>query len=338
MNREDISRKFLDILESYAGKEFDIYKLSGDASNRAYYRVDTGKRSWIICYDESFNPLTGKIYPFIIVHTLFKENNIPVPEIFAAGPEPGFLLLEDLGDTLLYNLIPGLGPDRKKEIYKKAMDFLVKIQCIRGKGEIPFGLAFDTQKLIYEFNFFIEHTLTGYMGVDLSEAVRKELLTEFEKISSFLDRPEFFVLNHRDFHSRNIILFKEDLYFIDFQDARMGLPQYDLVSLLRDPYTVLENNAVVSLKDYYYEKSRGAEIQKMGRDEFDFFFDLSAFQRNVKVMGSFGFHSHVNGKEFYAAFISPALNYLEEIIRNQEELKTVGKILKETVPSKFYIN
>ncbi len=337
MNREDIPREFLDFVEGFAGHECDIQKLAGDASNRIYYRVDAGKKRWILCHDESYGSLTEKNYSFLILHRLFKEKGIPVPEISAADPERGLLLLEDLGDKLLQYLVSGLSPSGKREIYEKTIDFLIKIQSIRGKGEIPFGLAFDAEKLMYEFRFFVTHTLAGYIGVDLPETLRGELLSEFEKISGILNRPDYFVLNHRDFHSRNIIHFNEGLYFIDFQDARMGLPQYDLASLLRDSYTVLETSEVEHLKEYYYTQSKAAGIQNMERDEFNFLFDLSSFQRNVKAMGSFGFHAHVNGKKFYADFITPALKYIEDSVHRRDELKTAGKILKDLIPSKYYI-
>jgi aminoglycoside/choline kinase family phosphotransferase len=337
MKEEELPREFLDFVKRFAGSDYMIHTLAGDASTRTYYRVDTGKKTWILCHDGSYTPLTEKNHQYLIIHALFKENGIPVPEISATDPEQGLLLLEDLGDILIQHLVPGLPPGEKREIYEKTIDCLIQVQGIKGKEDPPFGRAFDTEKLMYEFEFFVTHTLLGLMGLDLSGPLRKELLARFKKISDTLNRPEYFVLNHRDFHSRNIMYHKEGLYFIDFQDARMGLPQYDLVSLLRDSYIVLDTPEVDRLKEYYYEKSRSAGIQQMGRDEFEFLFDLSAFQRNVKAMGSFGFHAHANGKEFYAGFIPPTLKYLEETVDRREELRAAGGILKKVIPAKYYI-
>ncbi len=338
MKREDIPGEYLDFLKRFTGDEPDIRKLAGDASNRVYYRVNTGKEGYLLCHDESYASLNDRSYPFLIIHSLFKEKGIPVPGIYARDPERGLLLLEDLGDGLLQYLVPELDPPGIREKYERILDLLIKLQGIKGVGDIPFELSFDIEKLMYELEFFITNTLSGYMGLSLSATIRKELLSEFKKISCLLYRPEYFVLNHRDFHSRNIILFRDDIYFIDFQDARMGLPQYDLVSLLRDSYAVLDRGEVEYLKDYYYGKSRSAGINKMDREEFDLLFDLSAFQRNVKALGSFGFHAHVNGKEFYAGFIPPTLNYLDETMVRRDELKAAGMILKEVIPSHYYHN
>lgn len=80
------------------------------------------------------------------------------------------------------------------------------------------------------------------------------LRREFEAITETLVQPEHFVLNHRDFHSRNIMIRNGKPVLIDFQDARMGLPQYDAVSLIRDSYTDLDNELAEELKTRHYRQ------------------------------------------------------------------------------------
>ena len=177
---------------------------------------------------------------------------------------------------------------------------------IRGKGGVPFSLSFDVEKLMFEFDFFMEHALAGYFrapaGTDLTRPLRTAVPDDSGGI---LYRPELFVLNHRDYHSRNIILCNDVPYIIDFQDARMGLPQYDAVSLLRDSYVTLAPVLFEWLKNFYYEGSREVGIHAMGRDEFDYYFDLMAFQRNVKALGTFGYQVTARGNHAVRAVHRP---------------------------------
>src|SRR6185436_15539335 len=111
---------------------------------------------------------------------------------------------------------------------------------------LPFGIAFDRDKLMWELNFFVKHFLEAYRGLDVSAAARSALDAEWTSITTEL-AGEPRVLCHRDYHSRNLMVHAGRLYMIDFQDARMGPDTYDLASLLRDSYVDLSEDRVDEL-------------------------------------------------------------------------------------------
>lgn len=302
-------------------------KLAGDASTREYYRVYNRDDSFIVSHDPSFAGMSLESYPYYQVYNLFLKLGIPVPRVRRFEPRRGLLLIEDAGDLLLEEHFEKSGPAAAAPVYVKLIDILIDIQRIPRDGSIPFTLSFDVEKLMFEFGFFIEHALLGYFRARLSPAVKSELERAFFRVSESLQRKDLFVLNHRDYHSRNVMLVDDDIFIIDFQDARLGLPHYDLVSLLRDAYVGLNDDLFHQLKERYYEKSRAVGVHALGADEFDRYFDLSGFQRNVKAMGTFGFQVKARGKKLYEKYLFRALGYLPAYAERNRDLAAATKII-----------
>ncbi|MBN2077901.1 MAG: phosphotransferase [Spirochaetes bacterium] len=317
-------------MRSFLGERLGNYErvepLAGDASARAYWRVRGRGGPWVLCFDRGFIGAAPETYPFVVVYHLLK-GRVPVPGILTMDAGRGLFLMEDLGDDLLESLFPSMTEQRVKRIYSDCVESLFAIQTTRGEG-LPFSLGFDAVKLMYEFDFFIEHALEGHFGIPADDDMIPSLRREFLKIAELLDRPGYFVLNHRDYHSRNIIIHRGVPHVIDYQDARMGLPQYDLVSLIRDSYVRLDESLFEWLKDLYYEGSRDRGIHSMGRDEFDWYFDLMAFQRNVKAMGTFGYQSARMGNQRYERYIAPTADYLEGYAGCRNELARAWELLE----------
>jgi len=293
-------------LEKNFLSEIKLLRLGGDASTRSYYRVHDTDHTAILCIDENLRGVKEATYPFFILHRLLETGGVPVPRIIDVDSAEGLILQEDLGDLLLQDYCSDPGDKKTARLYQKAIDMLTDIQQIRGSEAVPFGLSFDREKLNFEFNFFLTHTLKGFFGGEVNSLLG-EVSRSLEKISTEMDRPEFFVLNHRDYHSRNIMVFEDELKIIDFQDARLGLPQYDLVSLLYDPYFILKEVTREALKNYYREAAAERNICTMSSDEFDYFYYLSAFQRNIKAVGSYGYLATVADKPSFNQYILPGL-------------------------------
>ncbi len=318
-------------LEENAGPVDSVEPVPGHASARAYSRARAGGKTFILCRDETFTGTPLEEYPFYIVYTLLKER-VPVPGIIAAFPETGLLLLEDLGDEILETVYPGLAKSDRDSLFREILLVLGSIQTVTGKSPVPFSLAFDTDKLMYEFGLFIDHCLKGYYRADISEREEGDLRDAFLAIARILDRPELFVLNHRDFQSRNIMIKNRKPWIVDFQDARMGLPQYDLVSLVYDDYISLDGGFREYLVQEYRVLSRKLGVHDMGRDEFDFFADISAFQRNIKVGGTFSFLLRERGLMSYEKLIPSTLAHVKRYIGRRPELLPAYDILRRHVP------
>ncbi len=259
-----------------------VTKLKGDASARTYYRVFAADGTYVLCQDRALVGVPESDYPFMRVYGLLKDS-VPLPQVLSIDSEKGLLLIQDLGDDLFELVYPRLARNEIVRIYELCLEHMFLIQRIRDGDREPFSLSFDIEKLMFEFDFFLEHALLGYFSAPVPVVELRCLKSEFLNIAGILARKELFVLCHRDFHSRNIIIHQGEPFIIDFQDARMGLPQYDAVSLLRDSYLTLDPEVFGYLKSYCYEGGRDHGIHAMARDEFDCYFDIMAFQRNIKA-------------------------------------------------------
>ncbi len=305
-----------------------VTKIQGDASSRQYFRVKAPDGSFVACHDPAYEASPSGNYPFLVVHYLFSQHSIAVPQLIALNPEKGLLLLEDCGDQLLQNIFGSPVEHSIPALYREIIDVLTEIQAISGpKNTIPFSISFDREKLMAEFDFFIEHGLLNYFAAVFDRQLIGQLRIEFEAIAELLVQPSHFVLNHRDFHSRNILLHRDKPVIIDFQDARMGLPQYDAVSLLRDSYVRLDTSLLEELKRYHYNALCSHNLCTMSFDEYLFYFDIMAFQRNIKAIGTFCFQTRVKKNNTFEHSIAPTLDYIPDYIEARAELGKAGKIL-----------
>jgi aminoglycoside/choline kinase family phosphotransferase len=147
--------------------------------------------------------------------------------------------------------------------------------------------------------------------------------------------PELFVLCHRDYHSRNILIRENDFLIIDFQDARLGLPLYDVVSLLRDSYAFLPEAMIAHLKSHYYNYAHEQGIPLPARDEFERLYYLSAFQRNVKALGTFGYQIYQRKKKMYEQYIDRTIGYIETYIQCEEDISQPARIILDCIGNRM---
>ncbi len=290
-----------------------VSRIPGDASNRKYYRISTLASSFILMKMDSFADQKDSL-PFLVVAKHLLDSSIDVPKILDLDPERGLILLEDLGDiTLLRQLQEVSTSDDEKHLYEKVIDSLVKLQVSAsprsGDTSIEaFRLRFDYEKLMWEVDFTIEHLYKNYLKRALSDQAFNSIRQGFSEICAFLaEQPTS--LTHRDFHSRNVMISGairgEGARFvmIDFQDARMGPPQYDLASLLKDSYYQMEESQVTRLVDYYIARFEAASGKQIDRAHFMRVFDLMSIQRNFKAIGSFASFMNRRGDPTYLKYI-----------------------------------
>ena len=305
-----------------------ISPIQGDASTRQYYRVSGSGGTAIACHDPLLHGADPYDYPFLVMHRILSEHGLPVPQLLAVSERKGLLLLEDCGTVQLQDIADSGNPSAA-DLYHEIIDMLAKLQSITGKrGKPPFSLSFDREKLMFEFDFFIEHALLGYFAPVSGSVDTGVLRSEFETIADILVQPEQFVLNHRDFHSRNIMIRNGKPVIIDFQDARMGLPQYDAVSLIRDSYVKLDPLLANELKARHYRAISESGLTVASYDEYLYLFDIMAFQRNIKAIGTFCYQKTVLRNPAFEQYISPTLSYLSDYMTARNELVRAGLLLQ----------
>jgi aminoglycoside/choline kinase family phosphotransferase len=283
--------------------------LTGDASDRRYFRILVPNASSLVLAVHA-GPIDHATLPFLGVADLFRRMEIPVPAIAGHADDLGILALEDLGDVTLQAHLGTGSPRDHAAWYSQAVDLIVAIQERAPAYVSPrypaFRVAFDEEKLMWEMDFFIRHFLEAYHGAQLSgphrEALRAELGTLVRGLAA-----EPRVLCHRDYHSRNLMLHGGRLYVIDFQDARMGPDTYDLVSLLRDSYADLDEEAVGDLIRRFLASKGGGDAAA-----FRARFDAMALQRNLKALGTFGYQTTTRGNPVYIQYIPRTIRYVRD--------------------------
>lgn len=304
-----------------------IEPLAGEASLREYFRVRSPDGTWILCVDKDYRSHPTAQYPFLVVQQLFTGCSVPVPAVIGSDKKQGVFLLEDCGDLLLQNALQQETTD-PAALYRQAVDIMTAIQSIKGSGsKMPFNRAFDEEKLMFEFLFFLDNASPHVSQNSFFEKNSAVLRNEFLSITKRLLRTEHFVLNHRDYHSRNILVTPAGPVIIDFQDARMGLPQYDAVSLLRDSYVRLDDDFVTVMQQHHYNQLQARNLTGMSCDEYLYLFDLMAFQRNIKALGTFFNQTFNLGKKEFEQYIAPTLAYLPRYIERQPELARSGELV-----------
>jgi len=301
-----------------------VVPLTGDASDRRYYRV--------LLRNEPSQVLalhTGSIefetLPFVNVARLLAQMPVPVPHILAHSNALGIIALQDLGDVTLQAHLGAASPGEHAALYRQAVSFIEVLQRrgreLESREYVPYGSAFDVEKLTWELQFFTKHFLEGYRAAVLSDAAREALATAYRAIVEEL-ASEPRVLCHRDYHSRNLMLHEDSLYIIDFQDARMGPDTYDLVSLLRDSYVDFDDQQVEEMIAFFLAV-RGTYTGPVDSEEFRARFDLMAVQRNLKALGTFGYQTSTRGNPVYIQYIPRTLNYLRA---NLEKYPRFGRL------------
>jgi aminoglycoside/choline kinase family phosphotransferase len=294
---------------SPAGREAKVVPLTGDASDRRYFRVlFRDEAPQVLAVHPG--PIDFDALPFVNVARLLSSMPVPVPRILDHSRELGIIALEDLGDVTLQAHVGAASAAEHAALYREAVALITTIQQrgreLESSHYVPYSVAFDVEKLTWELRFFTKHFLEAYRGATLSSATREALSEEFAAIAAEL-AAEPRVLCHRDYHSRNLMLHNGRLYIIDFQDARMGPDTYDLVSLLRDSYVDFSGQQVEALIAFFLAKRAASAAEDA---DFQRRFDLMALQRNLKALGTFGFQTASRGNPVYIQYIPRTLTYV----------------------------
>jgi hypothetical protein len=318
-----------------AGRGAKVVPLTGDASDRRYFRVLLrDDPSQVLAVHPG--PIEFAKLPFVNVCELFAAMPVPVPHIIGHSDPLGIIALHDLGDVTLQAHLGAASPAEHAALYRQAVSFIETLQRrgreLESAGYLPYGIAFDIEKLMWELQFFVKHFLEAYRGAALTSATREALSREFSAIVEEL-AAEPRVLCHRDYHSRNLMLHEGSLHIIDFQDARMGPDTYDLVSLLRDSYVDFTDQQVEELIAFFLALKwhEPGDARGSSADEADFRrrFDLMALQRNLKALGTFGFQTTSRGNTVYIQYIPRTLNYVRANLAKYERFVRLRELLAE---------
>jgi aminoglycoside/choline kinase family phosphotransferase len=300
-----------------------VVPLTGDASDRRYFRVTFADGETMVLAVHA-GPIEFTTLPFANVAALLRQIPLPSPAILGHADAEGVVALEDLGDVTLQTQL-SVAASERSALYREAVS-LIELMQRRGAElasdqYLPYQLAFDTEKLTWELEFFVRHFLEAHRGVVLSDTEREVLRQEWQSIAAELSA-EARVLCHRDYHSRNLMVTNGRLHVIDFQDARLGPNTYDLVSLLRDSYVELSDLELEELLAYFQALTGTGDSVEFRRR-----FDLMAVQRSLKALGTFGFQATSRGNAGFVQYIPRTLGYVRENLLKYPRFSRLRELL-----------
>src|SRR5262249_46295758 len=145
--------------------------------------------------------------PFANVSELMQQLPLPVPAILGHSDPLGIVALQDLGDLTLQAHLGAAPAAEHAALYRQAIAFIELLHRrgaeVASRRYLPYGIAFDVEKLSWELDFFTRHFIEGYRGAQIAAADRPALADEWSTIVQEL-AAEPRVLCHRDYHSRNL--------------------------------------------------------------------------------------------------------------------------------------
>lgn len=296
--------------------------IQGDASSRLYERLTLGDRSAILMDAPAKAPgvpiRDGKSYselaklaldskPFVAIADGLRALGYGAPEIYAADLATGFLLVEDLG----VEPVVALGSPIASR-YEAATDLLADLHAKQVPAETPVGGElyrlpdYDVAAFLVECDLLCDWYLPRITGVSPDPEARAAFHALWtEALEPVLAMGRTWVL--RDYHSPNLVWRDtregiDRLGMIDFQDACMGPPAYDVVSLLQDARVDLPDGLEMQLAARYLAARRRADPSFEPRDFARAYATLGA-QRATKILGIFVRLAERDGKPGYLAHL-----------------------------------
>lgn len=310
-------RGFLDL----AGQlDADRRRMPGDASTRSYARLFKGGQSTILMnsprrpdgpaiYDgRSYSAavhLAEDVKPFVAIAHGLRERGYSAPAILHADLDEGFLITEDLGSE---SFVAGDPPAPIVERYQTAVDMLAALHREPLPDRLPLAPhldyeipPFDAAAMAVEVGLALEWYLPD-KGVTVTDAMHTEFLLLWgELFARLANAPRTWML--RDFHSPNLIWLERRkdtgrVGLLDFQDAVMGPPVYDLVSLVQDARVDIPEPVEIAMLARY-AKERHAADPAFDPATFAEQYAIMSAQRNTRLLGTFARLNRRDGKPQY---------------------------------------
>ncbi|ACF13348.1 conserved hypothetical protein [Chloroherpeton thalassium ATCC 35110] len=301
------------LFERWSGESPEqILPLPLSGSNRRYFRLQSRRASAI----GAFNPDSKENLAYTSFSVHFLSKGLPVPKLHITDLAQNIYLIQDLGDLTLFEFLKTCKQNGNFPIehYQKALDFLVKFQ-VRGAEEFDFSLCyprakFDAHSVILDLQYF------KYYFLKFSEIPFDETLLEkdFETFAHFLTEEDSPFFMYRDFQARNIMLFDEQLYFIDFQGGQQGALQYDLASLLFQAKAEISPEIRADLLEYYL--SALSKVYPYKLEKFVSKYYGYVLIRMLQTLGAYGFRGYYQRKPHFLESIPFAIKNLDWFLSN----------------------
>ncbi len=320
----DRDRAITSFLQTSGWGDAEVGPLAGDASNRCYLRIsrESGRERAVLM--DAPSEKGEDVRPFIHIAQWLNQSGFSAPAIFAQDEQQGLLLLEDLGDDLFARVVLD-EPDLENTLYCSATDVLVTLHEVHPpENLLPYSTSVMTDLAALAYDWYL-------IAAAHSDEIAK---VQFKKeISSLLDKfaPNQTVVIQRDYHSENLLWLPERqgvkrVGLLDFQDAMLGHPAYDLVSLLqdarRDVLPAIETEMI----------SRYVAATDQNPETFEAAYHVLGAQRNLRILGVFARLCVRDGKAHYVDLIPRVWALLQRDL-SHAALSDLAEIIDQSLPA-----
>ena len=311
-----------------------ILPIAGDASFRTFYRFISNKSSKIIVVakKEKYKNLVA----YSAINKFLRTNKILAPKLYAHNYPRGIIVIEDFGDLSFYRML--LKKRNKLIIYKKLVDLLLKIQNIKPKSKIkninnrPHVINKYSNKFLHkESDLFFDWYLPLFLNKKKVLNIKRKTKKILSLLYNRLNFPNSYFV-HRDYHVQNLMKVGKKIGVIDSQDALIGNPTYDLVSLIDDVRIRTSRKLKDQIYNYYLKKT--SKIYKISSKNFLEDFNILSVQRSLKIIGIFSRLFIRDKKKKYLKFI-PYTWQLLEMRMDAEIFSKLKKILDSNINKKI---
>ncbi|MEY3833772.1 MAG: hypothetical protein RLZZ130_1250 [Pseudomonadota bacterium] len=282
-----------EFLTRHGWNDANISPVAGDASFRRYFRVNSATRGKAILMDAP--PPHEDPQPFLDIAQYLTGHQFRAPEIYGTDLTRGLVLLEDFGDRRMREHLDD-HPEYEAEIYRAAIDTIVRLAGTPAAHAQPYDMA----TYLREVQLLTEWYMPA-MGLSCDANAFDQMWVD--ALAPLASCQNVTVL--RDYHAENIMLLDDgEQGIIDFQDALVGHPAYDLVSLLQDARRDVRPELEADMLAYYLTAANPGP-------DFDAHYALLGAQRNTKIIGIFTRLWKRDGKERYLSFLPRMWGLLE---------------------------
>ena len=270
------------------------------------------------------------------INKLLRNNKILTPKLYDLNFLKGIMIVEDFGNSSFYNLI--IRRKNKFMLYKHLVDLLIKIQKIKPKHKIKIFNnrihkveKYSKKHLFNESNLFFDWYLPLLLNNKKARYIKKKSKKIFETLYNKINFPNSYFV-HRDYHLQNLMKVGNKIGVLDSQDAIIGNPAYDLVSLVDD--VRIKTSIELKNKIYNYYLKKALKIHRTNKEKFLEDFNILSVQRTFKIIGIFSRLYKRDGKQKYLKFIPYAWKILEMRL-NSKIFSELKKILDKNIPQKY---
>lgn len=295
--------------------------IAGDASHRKYYRLPWRGRTAILMDSP---PDKGEdIRPFIAIADWLRQAGLSAPEIYALDDVHGFALIEDLGDDLFARVLAS-DPGQEHDLYTAAIDVLLATAQTKPPPLARYDAATMAPLAALAVDWY-HRGIFGERDIGLYEGLSAEMQRRLRPFDSQATH-----LIQRDFHAENLIWLPERsgvarVGLLDFQDAMLGHPAYDLVSILRDVRRDVSSNTE---REGVAQFTHGMSLD---RAEFSTAYAMLSLQRNLRILGVFARLCLRDGKTSYLALIPRVWAHIGRSLDELED-RNISALIRENLP------